>query len=455
MSLDYLSAKETAKSGQSQSPIIKRFTARYFDESLDLSVQVFHLLGFIGVILGLVSAFNEILTDLRAPHIILNLSVSIFAILLIRFAKRTGRYRICSIITIITVFLVVFPVLYFTGQGYLSSLPMFFLLAFLFTALMLDGWQRAVFLLVEFVVYVSCFIIEQRVFGQLAAYSSSFQNMMEVLMGFACVAIALIIILTIYIRMYNKQRRKLDEQNVILAEVSHAKTEFLQNISHELKTPLTAIINYALDTLNELEKEPLNAPEMAFNQTRIRAEGERLKRMVSQLLDVTAIESGKLNIHKEPVSLAALLSRAADAHFNALNENEIRLTIEVPDGLPDIPADTDAIEQVLLNLLSNAVRHTKEGAIVISLSAGDGFQTVCVSDDGEGIAPEVREQVFSRYVERESKITGRSGMGLFICKKLIDAHGGEIGIESEPGKGAAVWFRLPTGKTEGERIWQK
>jgi signal transduction histidine kinase len=225
----------------------------------------------------------------------------------------------------------------------------------------------------------------------------------------------------------------------------------LQNISHELKTPLTVIINYALDTLNELRKEPLNVPEMEFDQGRIKSEGERLKRMVSQLLDVTAIESGKVKIQREPLSLAALLSRAADANFNALNESGTRLALEIPGGLPDISADTDAIEQVLLNLLSNAARHTEKGVITMSLSAGSGFQTVRVSDDGEGMAPEVREQVFLRYIERESRITGRSGMGLFICKKLIDAHGGEIGIESEPGKGTAVWFRLPDRETEGKR----
>jgi signal transduction histidine kinase len=190
---------------------------------------------------------------------------------------------------------------------------------------------------------------------------------------------------------------------------------------------------------------------MEFDQSRIKSEGERLKRMVSQLLDVTAIESGIMKIHREPLSLAALLSRAADANFNALSESGARLALEIPDGLPDIPADTDAIEQVLLNLLSNAARHTEKGVITMSLSAAGGFQTVRVSDDGEGMAPEVREQVFLRYIERESGITGRSGMGLYICKTLIDAHGGEMGIESEPGQGTAVWFKLPDRETEGKR----
>ena len=165
----------------------------------------------------------------------------------------------------------------------------------------------------------------------------------------------------------------------MLNELNHMKTEFLQNISHELKTPLTNMCNYALDTLRELQREQLNVPEMEFDQNRIRAEGERLKRMVTQLLDVTAIDGGRLKISREPMSLAALLYRVADANIDMLGENGNRAALEIPDGLPDVAADMDAIEQVVLNLISNATRHTRQGEITISLTAGDSSKRERIS----------------------------------------------------------------------------
>jgi signal transduction histidine kinase len=318
--------------------------------------------------------------------------------------------------------------------------------AILFTAIMLENkWERAAALALEFALYAACFLTAYFAPGTVKHFATERDYMFDALTGVFVVGLILIFVVLLYIRIYNSRQQQLES-------LDELKTEFLQNISHELKTPLTVIINYALDTLRELEREPLNVPEMEFDQNRIRAEGERLKRMVSQLLDVTAIESGKLKIHREPVSLAALLSRAADAHWSALNENETRLALEIPGNLPEIAADTDAIEQVLLNLLSNAARHTKGGVITISLTAENGCQKVCVADNGEGMNPEAREQAFLRYVERKSGVTGRSGMGLYICKKLIDAHGGEIGIESAAGKGTAVWFKLPAKETEVEAI---
>jgi signal transduction histidine kinase len=266
-----------------------------------------------------------------------------------------------------------------------------------------------------------------------------------------CLGSAVVLAIAIYqhTAVYDLKQKELEEANTALESLNHMKTEFLQNISHELRTPLTVMINYAIDTLSELREETLNVPEMEFNQNRIKGEGERLKRMVNQLLDVTAIEGGQRKIYKERISLAALLSRMIDANFNALNENGNRAVLDIQDGLPDVPADMDSIEQVLLNLISNAARHTKGGVITLCLSASDGYQEVRVSDTGEGISSDVLDQVFLRYVERESRVTGRSGLGLYICKKHIDVHGGEIGIESEPGKGTTVWFRLPVNNSEG------
>jgi signal transduction histidine kinase len=422
----------------------ERFFADCFDPSLDMRVQAFHLLALAGMASGAIAALSALFTNAGTLNVVLNVTGFFIGLGCLVFARRTNKYRAGFLLAVVLTFLVLFPLLFFSAGAYLGGMPSFFIFAFVFTAMMLEGKAGVFFVALEFALYAACFAISRMYPDTVAWFPSERDAMLDALIGVFVVGLMLTAVTLLHARIYDNRQKR-------LGSLDRLKTEFLQNISHELKTPLTVMINCALDTLRELERTPPDVPEMTFDQNRIRAEGERLKRMVSQLLDVTAIESGKLKIHKERISLADALSRTAAAHCDALRENETRLVLEIPENPPDVAADADAVERVLLNLLSNAARHAKGGVITLSLSAENDRQTVRVSDDGEGMTPEVRSQVFLRYVERESRATGRSGMGLFICKKLIDAHGGEIGVESEPGRGTAVWFRLPAGEAEAGR----
>jgi signal transduction histidine kinase len=306
-----------------------------------------------------------------------------------------------------------------------------------------SGRERAAALILEFALYISCCLVAYHYPGTVTPFQTEYDYLRDVIIGIAVASVLLTAVVLLHLRIYHDRQKR-------LAELDKLKSEFLENVSHELKTPITVTRNYAADTLRELTKDPLNIPEMIFNQNRIKSESERLERMVSQLMDVSTIEGGRYQLYIAPLSLAERIYHVVETNFDALNENGNTLALALPEGLPDIAADPDAIEQVAVNLLSNAARHTKNGKITVSLTAENGYQTVRVSDSGEGIPPKIQEQVFLRYVERESRITGRSGMGLYICKKLIDAHGGEIGIDSEPGQGTAVWFRLPARERTGE-----
>jgi signal transduction histidine kinase len=423
---------------------IKRFLNTYFDPNLGLRVQAFNLLAFAGMSAGLITALTALLSNAGPANLTLNLAGALAGFLCLCFARRTNRYRAGFLITVVVVFIGIFPFMFFSGGGYRSGMPPFFIFAVVFTAVMLEGKVRAAFIALEFALYAVCFLVAYRFPHTVRHFATERDFMLDAFTGTVVAGLILVVVTLLYIRIYDSRQKRLDE-------LDRLKTEFLQNVSHELKTPLTVMINCAIDTLRELERETPDPAEMAFDQGRIRAEGERLKRMVSQLLDVTAIESGMLRIQKAPLSLAVPIYRAVEASSGVLNENEIRLTLEIPNDLPDVAADADAVEQVLLNLLSNAARHAKGGAIAVRLSAETACRTVRVSDDGEGMTKAVSDRVFLRYIERESGTTGRSGMGLFICKKLIDAHGGKIGIESEPGRGTTVWFTLPAEEMGGER----
>ena len=419
----------------------------YFNPALDLRLQAFNLLAFGGIAAGIAATLSATLTGISLFNAALNLAVSIGAFILVHFARRTKRYKFCFLFTVVIVFYIAFPLMFFTSGGYRGGMPCWFVFAIVFTALMLEGKATAMFIAGETALYVACCLTAYFFPETVTPFPSEFDSLIDIFVGIFAAGFILLTVIRLYIRIY-------DNRQMRLMELDKLKTEFLENVSHELKTPITVTRNYALDTLKELGQDNLDIQEMAFNQNRIKAESERLERMVSQLLNVTAIEGGRRKLYMEPLSLAALLSRVVEMNFEKLNENNNKLSLEVPDGLSDVTADPDAIEQVLLNLLSNAARHTREGVITVSLTK-HSYQTVCVSDNGEGIPPEIREQVFLRYVERESRVTGRSGMGLYICKKLIDAHGGEIGIESEPGNGAAVWFKLPAGRNESLNEYER
>ena len=233
------------------------------------------------------------------------------------------------------------------------------------------------------------------------------------------------------------------------ARMNAMKTEFLQTVTHELKTPLTVMSGCAQDTLAILPEGIPDREDILYNQRHIIEESDRLDRIVTGLLDTAAIEGGRMGMEMAPLSLCSLLRHMADAQFPKLPDHGNRLELLVPDDLPKITADKERMEQVLLNLLSNANRHTKDGVITLELKSAPDHQQVTVRDTGEGMNADVLGQVFQSYVNRQGR--GRSGMGLYICRKILDAHGGGIEIESRPGCGTAVTFRLPAGNGEEKR----
>lgn len=232
-----------------------------------------------------------------------------------------------------------------------------------------------------------------------------------------------------------------------LESLNQLKTEFLGNASHELKTPLTVMSGYA-QTVKHLAEhpEPLNREEISRRMSLISSEAERLSLMVGQILDVTRMDEGRMVM--EPVSCYAdeIIHSAVETHYPILNKNHNRMDIHIESGLPVIYADPARISQVIVNLISNAVRFTSEGVITISAKRDGDHILICVSDTGIGISSHRIPYLFERYTKKERSGTGQStgtGLGLYICKHIVEQHGGTIWIESIEGHGTCVSFTLP------------
>jgi two-component system sensor histidine kinase VicK len=230
------------------------------------------------------------------------------------------------------------------------------------------------------------------------------------------------------------EQKKLDEM----------RREFVSNVSHELRTPLTNIRSYA-ETLSEAEDLPHDTAR-SFSQV-ILNEAERMSRIVRDLLTLSRFDYGKMDWHFEPCPLADVLKNTYDAMRMEARKKGHDVTLEFVSMLPDIVADRARIEQVIVNVLSNAIKYTPDGGRIemAAGAAGDGVW-VSVKDNGIGVPPEDMPRLFERFyrVDRaRSRQSGGTGLGLSIAREIVDAHGGEIQIDSTLGEGTCVTVRLP------------
>lgn len=245
--------------------------------------------------------------------------------------------------------------------------------------------------------------------------------------------------------------QKLAAEKVALESLDRMKTEFLGNVSHELKTPLTVISGYAQNAQRQLLESPPDSTAAAGKMKVISSEAKRLGLMVGQILDVTRIEEGRMKM--EPIICGAdeIIDSAIATYYPILNKNNNRLEVRIEDGLPDIAADPERISQVIVNLISNAVRFTTDGLITVSAGKEEGFVAIGVADTGTGIRPELLPFIFDRYVTEQKSGGGQdtgTGLGLYICKYIVEAHGGTISAKSEEDGGSTFRFTIPIVQDE-------
>ena len=246
------------------------------------------------------------------------------------------------------------------------------------------------------------------------------------------------------ITLYNLQLLKIEEESRHDAErANEIKTEFLAMISHELRTPLTSIIGFTSTMLAEDVKwEPDEKHDFIWT---IQREANRLQELIDHLLDLSRLEAGMLPISQEAHYLQEII-RDALPQFQTLTSGKT-LTIQLPDNLPQIYADAKRIAQVLVNLVRNASSYSSEGTeIRISAKARKGFMQINVSDQGPGIPLAEHKRVFKAF-ERganvENGVAQGAGLGLAICKGLIEAHGGRIWIKDVAPPGTTISFMIP------------
>jgi PAS domain S-box-containing protein len=227
-----------------------------------------------------------------------------------------------------------------------------------------------------------------------------------------------------------------------LREIDRLKSEFIATASHELRTPLTSVqmgvhllLEGAAGELSEKQAEVLSA---------CREDCERLDKLMRDLLDLSRIEAGESQPDLHTVKPAQLIKAAAEELRAQVESKGLAFLVNVPFDLPDVIADRSQIERVLANIVVNAIRYTKQGEIRINAEKRGPFVAVSVSDTGTGIPQEYLAHIFDKFVQVPGAAMGGAGLGLAISRLIIEAHGGQIGVQSEFGNGSTFTFTLPT-----------
>jgi PAS domain S-box-containing protein len=225
-------------------------------------------------------------------------------------------------------------------------------------------------------------------------------------------------------------------------EADEVKSTFISVISHELKTPVALIKGYA-DTLL---REDAHWDRATTNESLqvIVEEADRLNELINNLLDASRLQAGALPLALQDVALDALAERVANRFRTQTQDHEI--AVDFPPDFPLVKADPNRVEQVLDNLVSNAIKYSPRGRIEISGRALPGEAVVTVSDQGSGIPPEEQTRIFERFTrgaQAQAQAKTGAGLGLYLAKAIVEAHGGRIWVESSPGEGAAFSFTIP------------
>jgi len=222
------------------------------------------------------------------------------------------------------------------------------------------------------------------------------------------------------------------------------RRQFISDASHEIRTPLTSIGGFAAAIADGTAATP---DERLHSANLIVREVERLTRLVNDLLSLSKIESGAVTLNREAVDMSDLIHAAIESFDPQAQERDSRVELDLPGDLPAVSADPDRIYQVVVNLLSNALRFNRPGGeIVISARPENSLVRVAIEDSGPGIASEQLSRIWERFHRADSsraRLDGGTGLGLAIVRSIVEAHGGTVSVESELGKGSTFSFTLP------------
>lgn len=429
--------------------LIKKIIGEMFGEELAIQHKLLNLIlsaAFCGGLLSLIASAAIRLEPIALLAIALLIAVVGLSLWIANVKKRPqiGALLIVSIGN-----MVLFPMMYFTGGGLYSGMPVWVLLGLIFSWLILDGRWCVIMYVVNIMAAVGCMLIEMwypesvmPLESRNAAYIDMIQSMVVVTCIFGG-------IFKYQTYVYEKQRKQILKANA-------AKSEFLANMSHELRTPINAILGY-----NEMVMRETRESQTSEYASNVQLAGRNLLSLVSSILDFTDMERENLQLMEGEYCVSDMLQDALVYAEYGTERKGLELRIQLDQSIPQkLIGDVARLKQILDNLISNAIKYTNEGFVALSVeweadTEQNGYLTVTVRDSGIGMKPEEVQKLSESFTrigkDKLSNIQG-IGLGLMVVTKLLRLMGSSLEIATEPGKGSSFSFRIMQLVADGTPI---
>ena len=405
-------------------------------------MKIFNLLAITGFIVSLLIFAVSLIIGASAINSAMLLSAAVLSAGLLVYSVKTGNYRPCYIITITFVFMLLFPIMFFTAGGYNSGMPCFFVFAVVFTLFMLEGKSGIIFAAAEIIIYVLCCAAAYRFPQLVTPFPDETGVVGDVVTGICVASAALGATMFFLIKMYNGAMEEARRS-------SKAKGIFLANMSHEIRTPINVILG-----MNELITRSSDHREVLEYTSKIQSAGDMLLSIINNILDVTQIESGKIMTSIKPYRTDSLVSELASIGSELCGKKGLSFTADIsPDMMSMLDGDKNHLKQIVTNFLTNAVKYTQFGSVTLSAETSvqnDNNETavlkITVSDTGIGIPEKELEHIFEVFGRGKNAVeyaVEGTGLGLAISKDLADSMGGRLIAESCEGKGSTFGIEIP------------
>lgn len=436
--------------------IFQNFTNKFFGDRLDFRAKIFNAVMLIMVVtwtiggsIAVMSARGESLAGVPAL-----VGAGLVAILIL-YANKSGNYRCCYWIVTVALFMVQMPIGFFLNGGYKNSGSfVVFILSVTITAFLFEGKKAIIVPMILIIEYTALYVYAYYYPDSIIMHSGEREQFLFNTLHFVLVCVILSTFVILHLRLHDKQKRELEDARRIAenayekaVEYEKMKSEFFADMSHELRTPLTIMSASAQLAVKQIKSNDISKQTLC-DLDAISQETTRLADMTDCALKTLTMpfESGGVECleHKHnftPTHIGTLVEFVSGVVKPVAIQKGKSLQVCIDEEIPMINGDKDTLIRLMLNLLHNAVNHGGESIIIRGNKVGDDDKVILtVENDGAGIPQELLDNIFDRGVSGG----GGAGLGLYICKKIVQAHGGDIRIENIE-SGVRVTVTLPKG----------
>ncbi|MCI2048169.1 MAG: ATP-binding protein [Lachnospiraceae bacterium] len=417
---------------------------------------LFNIISVIGFAGGLISFIVSLITKLPVLQDVIVFTALLVLILCIYLANAKGKLQLASTVIIVMITMLLMPAMFFTGGGVYSGMPSWFIMGMVFTFLLIEGKLCYILLALQGVIYTLCFLAAYYHREWVQPFPSESGVYLDAVQSMFVAAMVIGLIIRFQTNTYERMLRQSIEQNRQLEEAkdtamraNSAKTQFLSHMSHDIRTPINGIIGM----LDIAEDSPDDLKKQAECREKIRISSNHLLSLINDVLDISMVESGKVELSDEVFDIRTLVKDCIAIMGDTARERGISLEVQLGKiGHPYLYGSPLHLRQIIINIVGNALKYNQEGGrVAVSLEETGSTEEraemrLCVRDTGIGMSKEFLAHIFEPFTQADNgartKYSG-SGLGMSITKGFVERMGGTITVDSAAGVGSTFTVLLP------------